>query len=89
MAEPLVVVWFRLDQAVESFHYLSVSDQHSAYATYAGGTFIGRLKIYRYKILHLLVLIYYIIIHADSSSKLSGDLLAKPQWTQHLHILSF
>ena len=51
-AEPLVILRFRMDQAVESVHDLSATNDDYADAADAAGTLVGRLEVYRREISH-------------------------------------
>jgi len=51
-AEPLVVLRFRMDQAVETIHDFSLTHHYDANAAGAAGTLVGRLEIYRCEISH-------------------------------------
>ena len=53
LAEPTVVVWFRLDKAVERVRHHAAAHHHHTDAAHARPLPVGRLKIYRRKVIHL------------------------------------
>lgn len=45
LAEPLEILRFRMDEAVERIHHLPASHNHNAHAAYAAWLLIGRFKV--------------------------------------------
>lgn len=52
LAEPLIVLWLRMNEAVVGIHYHSTPDDYRTNATYAGGAFVRRLEINSQKGIH-------------------------------------
>ena len=57
LAEPTVVVRFRLNKAVESICHHSVTHHNDTHAAYAGTVAVGGLKVYSSKVLHIIALL--------------------------------
>jgi len=52
LAEPLVILRLRVDQAVERVHDLAVTDDYHPHAAHAAGALIRSLEIYRGEVSH-------------------------------------
>ena len=63
-----IIVWHRVDQPIEFFSHLTLSDNYYAYAAYTAWIAIGCLKIYCCEIQHFLFPVNYLIKMTDSDS---------------------
>ena len=52
-AKPLIILRFRMDEAVECVHNLPVPDDDHPDAAHAGGLFVGCLEVYGRKVKHI------------------------------------
>lgn len=55
LAEPLIVIGLRMNEAVEGIHYLSVTHDYHPHTAHAGWLLVGSFEIYCREIFHLIL----------------------------------